>query len=56
MKDDLAQKYIAALMSRVHALRQPRVGEPADVSDEKRDEREGQNYAERILTWLRDRL
>ena len=51
MKDDLAQKYIAALMSRVHALR----GDPADVSDEKRDEREEQNYAERILTWLRTR-
>ena len=52
MKDDLAQKYIAALMARVHALR----GDPADVNDEKGRECEEQSHAERILTWLRSRL
>ena len=56
MEEERARRYIAALMQRVHLLRQPRVDERTDVNDETSDKRGEQNYAIRVLTWLRSRL
>ena len=56
LKDDLARKYISALMARVHALRQPRTEEAVDLKNETGGDRDEQSYTVRLLTWLRDRL
>jgi len=54
LKEDRARRYIAALLERVHLLRQTRIDKATDVNDEASDERDEQNYAVRILTWLRN--
>jgi hypothetical protein len=61
LKEDRARRYIAALMERAHALRQPRSDEgQAEKSTgndlEENGEYNKQNPAIKVLSWLRNRL